>query len=69
MSSRKYQMKKEEPKYVNMKGKTVGNNNAVGGKKPVYTSMQTDFKLMMLLQEQCSVKKILSAVLSGRCGT
>lgn len=31
MSSRKYQMKKEEPKYVNMKGKTVGNNNAVGG--------------------------------------
>lgn len=52
MSSRKYQMKKREGlRYVNMKGNTIGNNNAVKDTIPVYTSMQADFKLVMLLHK------------------
>lgn len=58
-----------------MKRISLGNNNAVKETLPVYTSQQTDFKLMMLLYEkQISVKTILvkkvllSAVFSGRHG-
>lgn len=58
-----------------MKRISLGNNNAVKETLPVYTSQQTDFKLMMLLYEkQISVttilvkKVLLSAVFSGRHG-
>lgn len=68
MSSRKYQMKNRDSKNVN-KGKTFDNNNTVGKKKSSLYYHQTDFKLMILLcEEQISVKKILWVVLSGTHG-